>query len=575
MFIMKWIQRKPKQKILSTDSPTEMIAKIRGIDDVNKFLSPTSDELHNPYSMKNIEEVANKIIKAIKNNLKIVVSYDADADGLTSTSMFIRYLKNYTDKVDYIYNERNHGHGINEQTRLDFVADKDYDEDGEITNVDKASRYKLNQQNIKKISEADLLIIIDSSSNDVDACEKIVKDYNTDIIIIDHHAIEKDNPYALIVNPQLKDCEYPNKHLSGAGVAFKVMEVMEDTLNEVDIWYYNDLVAVGMYADVMRTDIPENRYLIMNGLRNINNVGLTRILKGAKADFFRLNGDSIGFAIAPLLNGVCRMDNIILAIEILLEDDDNICKKLRLKMQKINDNRKVIQKGIVEQYVTKVDASNKILMVFDEQSSKGFNGIVAQQLSDLYKRPVMVGRIHNGRASGSFRSFNGFKLKSFLQGFDNMDAMGHEGAGGFDIEIDQLDNLGEYINKLMPDLDDEEPTVLYDFEINSEQVEEYIRLVEKFNHVVGSGFPKIIVRVNGITVEEPKCIGKTEETVKISTYDSMELIKFRVDKDYASELGHFDTIDVVGELKMNEFYNFGLKKKIITPQVMISDYKTS
>src|SRR5690606_22357420 len=137
---------------------------------------------------------------------------------------------------------------------------------------------------------------------------------------------------------------------------------------------------------------------------------------------------AIGFTIAPLLNGVARMDNIKLAIDILLTDDDNEAKKLRLKMQKLNDSRKVLQKQIVEQYMTKINEKDKILVVLDEQASKGFNGVVAQQLAQIYKRPAIVGRIHKGTVSGSFRSFGGFKLKSFLSEFGHgIEAVGHEG----------------------------------------------------------------------------------------------------------------------------------------------------
>jgi single-stranded-DNA-specific exonuclease len=572
---MKWIQRKAKVKPSSVDTPKETIAKIRGIDDVERFLNPSQDELHDPYLIKNIEDASNRIIKAIMGKERILLSYDADADGLTSTSMMYRYLSNYTEHVDYIYNERNHGHGIHEQTRLDFLSPEDTDENDEIINPEKAERMALNLSNLDKIEQSDLLIIIDSSSNDTKACKKLIDAYGVEIIILDHHAIERENPHALIVNPQQDGDEYPNKFLSGAGVVFKTIQVMEDTLGQVDPWQYNDLLAVGMYADVMRIDVPENRYLIMNGLRNINNAGLTRILKGAKADFYKLNGDTIGFSIAPLLNGVARMDKIKLAIDILLEDDDNVCKKLRLQMQKINDTRKVLQKQIVEQYMTKVDSSKKVLMVFDEQSSKGFNGIVAQNLSETYKRPVLVGRLHNGVASGSFRSYNGFKMKSFLQEFGDIEAMGHEGAGGFSVKEEKLEELDIYIKRLMPSLDEKEPTVVYDLEINVDELGEYIGVVEQFNKLTGNGFPKIVTRVNGITVEEAECIGKTRETVKIKTYDDMELIKFRVDENYASELGHFDEVNVVGELRMNEFYHFGLKQKIITPQVMISDYQVN
>lgn len=573
---MKWILKKPRVKPNKDASPVEQIASIRGLNDVDKFLNPSKEELHDPYLMKNIEDASNRIIKAIANDERICLSYDADADGITSTSVKRRYLGNYTEKVDYIYNERSHGHGIHEQTRLDFVTEKDLDENGEIFDEDKFNRYDLNSDNLKKISKSDLLIIIDSSSNDTEACKKLVEDYGVDIIILDHHAIEKENPYALIVNPQQDGCEYPNKHLSGAGVVFKTIQVMEDTLNSVDVWQYIDLVAVGMYADMMKMDVPENRYLVMHGLRNVKNTGLIRILKGAKADLYKLNGDSIGFSIAPMINGVARLDNIKLAIDILFEDDDKLCKPIRLKMQKLNEKRKEMQKEIVERYMKNIDDNKKILIVMDDESSKGFNGLVAQQLTEKYKRPVIVGRIHNGVLSGSFRSYNGFKLKNFLQQFgEDIEALGHEMAGGIVIKGDKLPLLETYINRHMPSLEDTEPTVLYDLEISVDEIGEYINEIERFNFVTGGGFPKIVVRINGIAIEEAECIGKTRETVKIKTFDDVELIKFRVNDKYASELGYFDMIDVVGTLGWNEFYNFGLKKLIRTSQVMIEDYALS
>lgn len=561
---MKWLQRKPKVKPNSSDSAIEKIAKIRGISDPQLFINPSEDALHDPYLMKNIQEASNRIIQAIHGGENIVVSYDPDADGITSATIMLRYLRNYTQNVDYIYGERNDGHGIFEMITVSKLDEEKNRE-----------RIAHNKSNTDKIRNADLLILIDSSSNDVEACRFIKEKLNTDIIILDHHAIEKKNIHVLMVNPQQIDCEYPNKHLSGAGIVFKTLQVMEDTLGEVDVWQYNDLVAVGMYADIMRVDIPENRYLIMNGMRNIKNTGLVRICKGAKVNTFGgIKGDDIGFSIAPLLNGVARMDNIKLAIDILMEDDDAKCKPIRLKMQKVNEARKEKQKEIVAQYMKSVDESKKVLVVMDEQSSKGFNGIVAQQLTDKYKRPAIVGRMHNGKLSGSFRSYNGFKFKTFLNQFDGeLEAMGHEGAGGIVIAEEQLENLYAYIERHLPKLDDLEPTVLYDVELDVSEINEYLSVVERYNHLAGAGFPRIVVRVNGITVDETACIGKTMETVKIKTLDNMELIKFRVDDTYANELGAFDTIEVVGQLSMNVFYNFKTKETVKTPQVMIEDYK--
>ncbi|AYP68359.1 putative SPBc2 prophage-derived single-strand DNA-specific exonuclease [Bacillus phage vB_BcoS-136] len=561
---MKWLQRKAKVTPKKHDNLIDSVAKIRGIDDISRFLNPTQDELHSPYLLKNVEKASERIIQAIRNNERIVVSYDADADGITATTIMLRWLGHYTSNIDYIYGERNDGHGITEQLKTNLNEENN------------AERLERARNNIAKVKEADLLILIDSSSNDTKVCENIAS-VGIDIIILDHHEIERPNPHVLMVNPQQEGCVYPNKSISGAGVVFKTIQVMEDELGEIDPFYFMDLVAVGMYADVMRVDVLENRFMIMHGLRNIKNTGLLRILKGAKVDLFKIDSSAIGFSIAPLLNGVARMGSIKLAIDILLEDDDNVCKKLRLQMQKLNDKRKELQKQIVENYMKKVDSSQKVLMVFDEQSSKGFNGIVAQNLSETYKRPVIVGRIHNGTVSGSFRSYNGFKFKSFLQQFGDLgfkiEALGHEGAGGIIISETLLGDLENYIEANMPSLDEREPTIVYDLEFDISEIHEHIRDMEQINLIVGNGFPKVIVKVNNITVEESQCIGKTMETVKIKTFDNLELIKFRVNEDYASELGYFDEISVVGQLQMNEFYNFGLKQKISTPQIMIEDYR--
>lgn len=555
----------------------EKIAKIRGIENIDRFLNPTKDELHDPYLIKNIEKASKKILEYVKSGKRIVLSYDADADGLTSTTVMYRYLKNYTDNVDYIYNERNHGHGIHEQTRLDFINEDDVDEDGEIINEEKKYRYDLNHQNLEKISQADLLIIIDSSSNDVEACKKLVEDFGIEIIILDHHAIEVENPHVLLVNPQQEGDKYPNKFLSGAGVVFKTLQVMEDILGdegEVDPFDYMDLVSVGMYADIMRVDVYENRFMIMYGLRNMKNVGLVRILKGGKVDLFKIDSSAIGFTIAPLLNGVARMDNIKLAIDILLTDDDNEAKKLRLKMQKLNDSRKVLQKQIVDQYLTKVDHDRKVIMVFDEQASKGFNGVVAQQLAQTYKRPALVGRLHKGTASGSFRSFGGFNMQDFLMESGLVEeAKGHTQAGGFVIKEENLEALEQYIEDNLPELKDREPTIIYDVEIDIEDVPEYIKPMEQFNKVTGNGFPKVITRVNGAMIEKVETLGKTKETRKFKTFDNFELIKFKVDESYGNEVGVYDTIDAVGELKMNEWYNFSKKEKVAIPQLILEDLR--
>lgn len=572
---MKWIQKKPKVKPNKSDSPIEMIGKIRGIEDVDYFLNPTEKALHDPYLMKNIEEASNRLIYALTQNQRVIFSCDPDADGITSLVTMLRYAREYSDNVDYIYGERSDGHGIESMLKVNELIEEGLAKGLSIEEIHATEKFIRNKENTDKVREADLVVLLDSSTNDVEACKFIVEQLQTEVIILDHHKVEKKNPYAILVNPQQEDCKYPNKHLSGAGVVLKVMQVMEDTLGGVDFWKYSDLVAVGMYSDMMRVDVMENRYIISNGLRNLRNTGLIRICKGAKINTFNgLTGDNIGFGIAPLINGVARMDSIKLAIEILLEDDDAKCKPIRLKMQKINESKRVIQDEIMQRYSVKIDSSQKVIIVSDEESSKGFNGIVAQQLSDKYKRPVIVGRSYKGVLSGSFRSYNGFDLNTFFKESGVFKEVGgHPQAGGISIEEKNLDFLNEYINANMPDLEETEPFAFYDLEIEANEVSEFVSAVEKFNHLAGSGFPRVTVRVNGITVDETAIIGKTMETLKIKTFSGMELIKFRVPEDYASELGVYDDIDAVGQLSINVFYNFKTKVTTKTPQLMFLDYK--
>lgn len=245
---MEWVQRerKSKEKFNKLDEPLDILAKIRGIKDIDTFLNPDESVLNDPYLIKNIEIASNRLVKAIKNGEMIVASGDPDVDGVTSLSTFIRYISEYTNHIDFVYGERGDGHGIDGQIDLDFLNDDDFDDDGNIKYEAKEKRLKLNKENVKKIKNADLLVIIDSSSNDVEACKKIKEEYDTDIIIIDHHQIENINEYVTLVNVQQSGDLYPNKHLSGAGMVFKVMQVMEDTLDSVDVWQYIDLVAVGI-----------------------------------------------------------------------------------------------------------------------------------------------------------------------------------------------------------------------------------------------------------------------------------------------------------------------------------------
>lgn len=438
------------------------------------------------------------------------------------------------------------------------------------------------QGQLKQVEEdTGLLIISDSSTNSVDACRTISEEMGIDIVILDHHMIEVENPYATIVNPKQAGCPYPNKDLSAVGVVFKAIEVMQDELNEAydntfDVWNHTDMVAVGLRADEMDMSVPENRYLVLNGLENIKTVGIERILKGGKIyNFEGLNSDTISFTIAPMINGAIRMGQIELPIELMLTDDDKIAKKLRLKMQKLNDQRKQAQREAVDEYSIDIDLNQKIIMVIDNESNSGFNGIVAQQLSSKYNRPALVmKRNSKGFISGSGRSYNNFKMLSFLNEIEGVTAMGHEGAMGVQFHEDDLEYVKAYIDLNMDELEDIEVTQYYDLELDAEEVSMAIEAIEQFNRVWGTNSKKFTVRVTGVMIEETSLMGKEKNHMKIKAMtEQLEFVKFFIEEGFGEDLTMFAEAEFIGAISQNKFFNFKTRQMTITNQMIIDDYK--
>ena len=570
----KWVELKPKSKMNSNKDLLSRLCNIREIDkkDVASFLNPDESVLFPATDFKNGLKVAERIKQAIDNEENIVVSMDNDADGVTATAIMMRYLKDRSGlgyyNSNYIFAERDWGHGIKEQ--LAFKDGKD-------------ERNENAERNRELIEEADLLIIVDSSSNDVSTCKKIIEKYKTDIVILDHHEINDNEETmedvgVMLVNPQQKGCNYINKSLSGAGVVFKIVGLVEELYGDglIDVEEYIDLAGTGLYADMMDMSILENRYIVGKGLMNIRNMGLERILKSAKQDLNKLNGDSIGFTIAPLINGTARMGNIQDAILLLLSDEDKEVKKIRLRMDKANKARREMQKELVEELTENIDDSGKMIFVITDKSSSGLNGLIAQDISQKYQKPAFVGRLYNGKISGSARSYNNIKLKSFFTDSNLVNfASGHEGALGIEFEEEKFDDILTYVEENMIDSGVVEKTFFYNVHLEPEETSDAIDLLESFNHITGTNCNKIMVRIDDLMVEERKVLGDNKNTIKFKTSDEIDLIKFRVNEDYASDVEAMDYISIIGELRWNEWTQFYPKPAKVhkTMQIMMQDYR--
>lgn len=91
----------------------------------------------------------------------------------------------------------------------------------------------------------------------------------------DHHHVPQDMPEDAIafINPNRPDCDYPEKHLAGAGVAFKIVSALaREFFSPQKARAYMkesiDIAAIGTVADCMQLT-GENRIIVTQGLRQI------------------------------------------------------------------------------------------------------------------------------------------------------------------------------------------------------------------------------------------------------------------------------------------------------------------
>lgn len=570
---MKWIKRNEIQ-INDDDLLIDKLAQVRGIKYLDGWINPPSKYVYSPYLLENIDRAVQRIVKAIHTDEVIQIVADIDTDGVCSTGTMYNYLSEVTDQVSYVHAQRSKGHGV--EKVLDKIEDS-----------------------------TSLVIIVDSSSNSVEGCKALV-DRGKDIVIIDHHEVDVENPYAILVNCQLGD--YPNKNLSGSAMCYKVCQVLDEYLGIELADDFLDLCAVGLVGDLMSVKNLENRYLIYNGINKIDNIGIKEILNQSNIDYSEgISTTNISYKIAPIIGACSRFDKIELALELVTTMDADRAKLLTKQMIEMNEQRKTDQKKLVEELIDSMESGaevsqdyepDKLIMIVDNSIDSGFRGLIATEIVEKYSRPVFVlsefydeqGKVY--KYAGSARSVGLIKLKSLCQesGLFNF-ATGHEQAFGIEFKAENLESIKSYFNMTLSNTDLQK-VIEYDLELNVNDIDEIdIKQVEKFGKISGQGFPEPKFLIKGITVEEGytkklgnhvrAVMGKNNDTVKINCENNFALMKFRTNDQYAIDIEqHFNDednfcteLEVVGSLNINKFYNRGLREWVVTKQVFVEDYR--
>ena len=401
----------------------------RGHDSEEKartFLNPCIDHLHEPYLLKGMREAVGRIQRAIENGEKILVWGDYDVDGTTGTTLLRKAIKILGgESVYHIPNRFTEGYGVN------------------IPALEEA-----------KSNGVSLAITVDCGIRSFEPLEW-AQDHGLDVIVTDHHLSDeaRGNPPAVaVVNPNQPGCPYPDKHLAGVGVAFKLAHALlrEKGLERL-VPGFLKIAAIGTVADIMKLS-GENRAIVALGLRdltNTKNYGLKALMEVAdcRSD---MKSFHIGFRIGPRINAAGRMDIARHVVELFECEEFEPARQIAAMLDSRNRERQRMQQQITEMALLETTNlfDQKFVVVAGEGWHRGVIGLAASRIAERLHRPTIVLSTENGIAHGSARSVGSIHLLNALDSCANLFEQfgGHAAAAGMQIKTENIDPLRSALN---------------------------------------------------------------------------------------------------------------------------------
>lgn len=501
----------------------DILLKERGVENPKRLLNLNEKVLHDGMLFKNMDRGLTMLNWHLKNNSKIHIIDDVDNDGITSATIMDNYIHNI-DKNISITHSMNQGkkHGIIPKALTEY--------------------------------DFDLLIVPDAGSENIKECKELVENRDVDILILDHHKMKKENTYAVVINCQ--DNVYPNDTLSGAGVVYKFIKEYDKRYGYNYADEYLDLTAIGIIGDSMDLRNYETRYLVLKGLKQINNMFIKELIDRVdKNHLENINIEFIGWKISPYLNAVVRVgtdEERLDLMNALLGKEEY--REYKPRKSKNNPNpqieKQILQKAMarecinikarqdrlvkkgMEELVNKIEDkkldSNKILIVDGtEIIEQTFTGLVANKLASKYKRPVILLRemtpskdtdeVYFG---GSCRNYNLSPIESlmdFLLDLRTFDFIGgHPNAMGHKIKERNLIETRDKINEKLKDMIIEDVYTV-DYEIPVGRLKEkHVKQVGEWKDIWGNTLRKPLFAVTDVTlnIEDIQLLGEKRNIIK-------------------------------------------------------------
>ena len=451
---MKWNVRKQDHRrvaeLASALGCSPVLAWVlmnRGIespDTATAFLHPSLEQLRPPEPMADTAPAVERIIRALDSGETVGVYGDYDVDGITGAVLLCRFLKSIgLNCIWHLPHRQKDGYGM---------------KPGGIDDL--------------KSRGATLILAVDCGISDFAAIDR-AREFETDVIVIDHHQVADRLPAACaVINPQRTDCPFHGQPLSGVGAAFYLLVALRARLRELgriedkrhNLVAYLDLVALGTVADVVPL-VGLNRVLVHFGLEQINRgarPGIAQLRRVSGLKVPALDAENLSFQLAPRINAAGRIDSGEVSMRLLLTDDEREAGILAEELERMNQTRRQVEERISQEALRRLETRPELLdrnaiVVSGLGWHIGVIGIVASRLVEVFNRPVAVVGVHNGVGKGSLRSVPGVNIFSAIQRCEGLlEAYGgHPMAAGVTMKEENLPSFADALDRAVVEVRDD------------------------------------------------------------------------------------------------------------------------
>ncbi len=394
------------------------------------LLDPGFPQFHSPFSLSGIDKGIARLREAISRGEKLFIHGDFDVDGLTGAAVLYRGLSPLFPKgtIKVEVGDRRHGHGLSHE----FV--------------------------LRAIDEGfSLVLTVDCGVSNVDEVATL-REAGVDTIITDHHVPPATLPPATaVIDPQLPGDKYPNRHLAGVGVAYKLLSALYERLGKPVPYQLLDLVGLGTIADLVPLSDDgevENRALVREAFNLIargegSSLGLRVLMERLSINPKKLTASDIGYIIAPKLNAANRAGDPKVAFLLLTTKLKDRAEYLSEVLLDYNRDREIAQTDLIAQAQEEMakegidPRQDGIIILSGKYWNEGIIGLAASNLADRYRVPTVIISEGDQVSRGSCRSVDGFDMIACLR--ENADILvrygGHKMAAGFTVKNEFLAEL--------------------------------------------------------------------------------------------------------------------------------------